>query len=146
MKKDYSRFIPLIFIFIFGLSIFYISYEKDCGYDSVCFQESFKLCDKSSYKLNEQGVLFEYRILGRSQDSCKVEVSVIDIIDSADPESDELFIGKEMICNIPENQIFTIDTLSLCTGPLKEAMYELIIQKVYSILAQNLGELIYELK
>tara|TARA_Y100000310_G_scaffold345483_1_gene465510 strand:+ start:862 stop:1305 length:444 start_codon:yes stop_codon:yes gene_type:complete len=146
MKKRYSNFIPLIFIILFVFVVLYISYEKDCAYDQSCFDLAFESCDRATYFSDEGGSLFQYTIKGSARSGCEVEVSVIQVSQEADQDTKDLFPGKSMTCYIPENQEFTVDTLTLCTGPLKEAMYELIIQKMYSILAQNLGDLIYQLQ
>jgi len=146
MKKKYSNFIPLIFIILFVFVVIYMSYEKDCSYDKSCFDLAFESCTKATYFSEEEGSLFQYTIVGKSRTDCEVEVSVIEVSQNAGQDTNELFLGKSMTCFIPENQEFTVNTLTLCTGPLKESMYELIIQKMYSILAQNLGDLIYQLQ
>ena len=146
MKKKYSKLIPLFFIILFILIVLFLAYEKDCAYDKTCFDEAFKSCNKATYMSEEEGSLFRYTIKGSKGNDCEVEVEVLEVSREADPETKELFPGKSMVCFIPENQEFTVDTLTLCTGPLKEAMYELIIQKMYSILAQNLGDLIYQMQ
>lgn len=145
-RQKYSNFIPLIFIIVFVLLIFYLSYEKDCGFDESCFNEAFESCNKAKYMSEEEGNLFQYSIQGQKGNDCEVEVTILEVSQEADQETKNLFSGKSMTCYIPENQAFTVDTLTLCTGPLKESMYELIIQKMYSILAQNLGDLIFQLQ
>ena len=146
MKKRYSNFIPLIFIILFTFLVIYLDYEKSCEYDKSCFDVAFESCDKATHFSEEGGILFQYTIQGNKGTNCEVEVSILQVSQEADQDTKNLFPGRSMICYIPENQDFTVDTLTLCTGPLKEAMYELIIQKMYSILAQNLGDLIYQLQ
>ena len=145
-RQEYSIFIPLFLIFIFGILVVYMSYEKDCEYDSICFEKAFEFCDKAKYLNEEEGNLFQYNIVGKKGSDCEVEVTILEVSSEADQDTKDLFSGKSMTCYIPENQAFTVDTLTLCTGPLKESMYELIIQKMYSILAQNLGDLIFQLQ
>ena len=38
------------------------------------------------------------------------------------------------------------DILGYCSGPLKESMYEIMIQKLYNVVAQNMGGIISEIQ
>ena len=145
-RQKFSKVIPLFFILLFGLLILYLSYEKNCEYSKECFDEAFNQCNKAKYLSNEDGNIFEYKIKGKKGNECILNVRVIEVGQDADQEIKELFRGKSMICKVSTNQEFTLDTLSFCTGPLKESMYEMIIQKMYNILAQNLGDVIYQLQ
>jgi hypothetical protein len=148
MKKRWtsSRVFPLVFIVLFLLLVFFLFRVVDCGSDENCFNERFSNCERAKYVTEDEGNIFEYKIRGEKSSGCVVVVSVIEVNEYADQETKDLFNGKSMICTVPNNQEFTINALSYCTGPLKESMYELIIQKMYGVLAQSLGDIIYQLQ
>jgi len=149
MKNKYSNFIPLVFIILLISTVAYFDYEKDCEYDRSCFDLEFQSCNKAKYLFEDRGNLFEYTILGDKGSNCEIKIMILETSEESDFETRELFVGKSMTCLVPNSsESYTaVDTpYDLCTGPLKEAMYELIIQKMYSVLAQNLGDLIYQLQ
>ena len=54
-----------------------------------------------------------------------------------------------MECNVPfeiTEITNTNDIIDYCSGPLKESIYELIIKKMYGVIAQNLGSIISEVE
>ena len=149
MKKkrlSVSEFVPLAIILTLGAIIFYLSLGINCGYDKTCFSNALLNCERAVYLSEEDNTLLEYKIKGNAGATCIMDVKVLEVSSQADYEVRELFEGKFMTCNIENIEEFTLGTLKYCSGPLKESMYELIIQKMYSLLAQNLGDLIYELQ
>lgn len=58
--------------------------------------------------------------------------------------------GKSMTCTIQrsrlqEQSFSDMDDLAeFCTGPLKEAMYEMIVQRMYALVISNLGNISLE--
>ncbi len=154
MKKEkkrlsYTIFSLLIIIFITSI-LYYSSYEKDCGSDTLCFNQAALKCAKASITIPNNSTIFLYTIKGPEDSKCVVNVKVQDIINPT-PET-EIFIGKDMDCRIQKEIItenFVSDLPSFmqyCSGPLKETMYEVIIQKLYGTVAQNLGEIILEMR
>ncbi len=148
MKKRWtsSKVIPLLVIVLFLLLVFFLFGIDDCGSDESCFNEKFSNCERAKYVTEDEGNIFEYKIRGEKSSGCVVIVKVVEVSEYADQEIKDLFNGKSMTCTVPKNQEFNIDALSYCTGPLKESMYELIIQKMYGVLAQSLGDIIYQLQ
>lgn len=69
---------------------------------------------------------------------CALKVELTKMSPAAPPEHISLLEGKSMTCNIPRNMLskISVDQLEsvfqFCTGPLKEGLYELIIQRMYS--------------
>ncbi len=148
MKKrwSFSKIAPLVVLVLFLFIVFYLFRVTDCEYDSNCFNEKFSNCERAKYLTEDEGNIFEYKIKYEKGLDCVVVVSVLEVNPESDEETKELFTGKSMTCTVPKNQKFTVDALSYCTGPLKESMYELIIQKMYNVLAQSLGDVIHELQ
>lgn len=146
MKRESSIFLLVVIIFT-GL-ILYFNYEKDCGQDSTCFDSSASSCSRAKYTTQEDNNILEYKILGKEEGSCQVRVTILQVDPEADFNTIQQFEGKSMTCLLPEITSATEskDIINYCTGPLKEAMYELIIQKLYNYVAQNIGDIISELK
>jgi hypothetical protein len=151
MKKkkrfNLSYLYPLFFLILFVILAFLLFYEKDCKSSKECFDNSFKNCDKAKVTLEEEKNIFEYRIIGSKSDNCIVKATILQVDPNARKEVIDKFEGKSMTCTLPKSQTFeTGNLLQYCTGPLKEAIYELIIQKLYNILAENLGDIIASLQ
>ena len=141
----------LVFLFIIIsiiTTILILNYEKNCGFDNECMQKSAQKCTRASlYRVEESNIL-KYQIMGKDRDNCGVKVTVERVSPLASYETQQLFEGKSMTCSIPKTVEIqeSKEIIAYCTGPLKEAIYELIIKKIYNYVALNLGELISELK
>lgn len=142
-----SYLFPFFFLILFVIVAVLLFYEKDCGFSKECFENSFQKCEKAKVLLEEDKNIFEYKITGSKSNSCVVSVTITKLDPAASKEAVNLFQGKSMVCNIPRSQTFeTENILQYCSGPLKEAIYELIIQKLYGILAENLGDIISQVQ
>ena len=149
MKKKrltFLEFTPLGIILAIGAILFYLSLGINCGYEKSCFDNALENCNRAVYLSEEENTLLEYKIKGYNNEDCVIDIKVVEVSLEAENNIHELFQGKYMTCHINEVETFTLGTLTNCTGDLKEAMYELIIQKMYNLLAQNLGDLIYDLQ
>ncbi|MFH1376201.1 MAG: hypothetical protein ABIH25_01050 [Candidatus Woesearchaeota archaeon] len=150
-----SYLLPLFFLIIFIILVFLLFYENDCGNSKTCFDQAFESCDKSRVVLEEDQNKFQYQIIGSKTDSCVVKITITELDPNSRKDVIEKFEGKYMTCNIPQDQ--TLETgsfldyeaqniLQYCSGPLKESIYELIIEKLYNVLAENLGEIISQIQ
>jgi len=144
-KQVYLRLGPILIIALFAIAIFYYSYEFDCEESKACYDRHMETCKKTKLTTYEEGSTFIYKIQGSQDDYCKVEIILVTMAEEADQDTKTLFEGKSMECLIPKGTTFNDETLPYCTGPLKEAIYELTIQKMYNILAQSLGDIIQDL-
>lgn len=127
--------------------IFSMNYEKNCYDDMSCLNNAISSCNPAKAISEENNSTFGYRVLGKSGELCKVEITLIKVSPSAEQEMKDMFEGKEMTCEVPKETTLagTTDVLDYCSGPLKESMYELIIQRMYNVVIKNLGETISEL-
>jgi|TARA_Y100000034_G_scaffold93389_1_gene113008 hypothetical protein len=141
-KKWTITFIPIILIILFSLSIFYYSYEQDCKDDISCYNNNLITCKKAKLTITEEGSTYIYQITGESKNKCDVKVTLLSMSEETNEEVKNLFEGKHMDCKIEKESTFNTEILPYCTGPLKESIYELTIQKMYNILAQSLGDII----
>lgn len=147
-----SYLYPLLFLVIFISVILLLFYERDCKDSEACFNDAFKTCDKSKVIVEEEKNIFEYKIIGSKENSCIVKITILEVDPNSRREVIENFEGKHMTCTISKNIEGNLldknaeNLLNQCTGPLKEAVYELIIEKIYNLLAENLGEIISKAK
>jgi len=135
-----------IFTILIISSAVIANFQTDCKDDLNCFDRAFFTCSKAKVTGYENNNLFEYKILNQENNNCIVQINLKEVNQQLDEETKNKFQGKSMICSLPISEGFTTDKLNFCQGPLKETIYELTIQKMYNLLAQNLGEIISEMR
>ena len=145
-KRNWANpFIPIIIIIILIVTVFYFSYEFNCESDVSCYNRHLESCKKTKLTVDDKGSTFIYQILGKEIGRCKIQVTLENMPPETDQDTLLLFKGKSMTCLIDKNSNYNTEILPSCTGPLKEAIYELTIQKMYNILAQSLGDILSEI-
>ncbi|MDD4878743.1 MAG: hypothetical protein PHO02_06985 [Candidatus Nanoarchaeia archaeon] len=141
----------LIIATVILLTVFFAYYfglvKKNCDTEE-CFQEELQKCGMSTYSKVHNYNYYTYTIKGASKGECRLNIKLAKMAAGTSPDKIELFEGKDMECRIPMTEVEGATTeqintiLKYCTGPLKEAMYEQIIEKLYTIVVGNLGEII----
>lgn len=148
-KIDKQKYLFLSLVIIIILAVLLPNLETNCENNQDCFNEAAQKCSRAKVYIEDEDNLFEYRIVERKIDSCHVTIKVVQVSPEADQETIDLFEGKSMECNVPfeiTEITNTNDIIDYCSGPLKESIYELIIKKMYGVIAQNLGSIISEVK
>lgn len=145
----------LIIATVILLTVFFAYYfglvKKTCATEE-CFQEALQKCSMSTYTKLHNYNYYVYTINGETSSSCKMNIRLAKMAAGTSPEKVALFEGKDMECTIPIEVISTATTeqissiLKYCTGPLKEAMYEQIIEKLYTVVVSNLGEIMGDIE
>lgn len=145
--------IILLVICLLVLTLFYTGViKKDCSRDKDCFNKALKSCDPAKYLSIRNNNAYSYSIKGRAGDKCVMVIRMEHMAAGTDMELIELLEGKNMVCRVPKNYLEVDeleqieDLIHYCTGPLKEGMYELIIEKLYGLIIQNMGDVINEMK
>lgn len=154
MKSKDSRknlILILILLVIISLSLFFSGIlKKNCGQDKSCFDDALKRCSGAVHTSFTGGNIYVYESYPSFSDTCKIKIKVAKTVAGTELNLRYSLEGKSMTCQVPrsqlQNQSFSdIDNLSeFCTGPLKEAMYELIVQRMYSLVIANLGNISLE--
>ena len=144
-EKGIIKFLPIFIIILFAIILFFLYFEYDCKNDISCYNSHLKECKGAKLNIIEDGSNFLYQIQGKEKNTCKIKVTLLDMPSETDQETINLFKEKFMICNLELNATYDVEILPYCTGPLKEAIYELTISKMYNILAQSLGDIISEI-
>lgn len=124
-------------IVVYLIWLFFFSYTS-CN-DWTCFNKNLKSCSKANF-IGGSKMIFEYSIIGKSNNLCNVNVKLLQG-DLGSEESKKLE-GHEMICSLtPKVVMLPESDLNSCHGILKENLQDLIIQKLHSYIAQNLGRI-----
>ena len=147
-----KRGIIVIVIALAIIAIFLIfwTYEKNC-YTDECFDNAARKCNKAEYVKIDNGNTFKYDIERSYGDSCRLNIKIEEIDDAHGQELKNLFQGKSMTCDIPKDK-FNVEFLKLensidyCHGILKEAMYELILQRIYDLAVKQIGDVVFEIE
>ena len=136
---SWKWFIALIVLAVlfFGVWFIFFSYGECDSWE--CFNDNLESCDKVRF-IGGTDMIFDYTILGSSGDECRVNV---ELLQGELNNQDSLKLeGQEMICSLPEGVVMLPEgDISLCHGLLKEGLQDLVIQKMYTYLVQNLGQL-----
>jgi hypothetical protein len=115
----------------------FFSYAECDSWD--CFNNHLEKCSRAKF-IGGERMIFEYIILGSSADYCKVN---IELLQGELNNQDSLRLeGSKMECSLPKGVIMIPESnIGNCNGELKEGLQELIIEKLYTYIVQNLGRL-----
>jgi len=112
---------------------------KTCT-DENCFNNALITCDKAFYVKDTTNTLIQYKIIGRSGDSCNVNVKLLQVVKGS-PELAAIE-GKEMNCFTPFGALTVPESnIELCHGLLKEAIQDMIIKRMHAQIVENLGKI-----
>ncbi len=140
----------VVAVAVISLFLIFFTYEKNC-YTDECFDNAAKKCNKAEYVKLDNGNTFRYNIERSYSSNCKLIIKIEEINDAHGQELKNLFEGKSMQCEIPKDK-FNIEFLKLensidyCHGILKEAMYELMLQRIYDLAVKQIGDVIFEIE
>ena len=83
---------------------------------------------------------------------CNLNIRFVEAAPGSDKDIRELLEGKDMDCKIHKSRMVNIDIentddlLKNCKGDLKEGIYELIINKMYSLVLSNFNQVLGQVK
>ena len=143
MKKKSVRILKIVLlvaivVVVLGLVWVRFGYSKNCQ-SQECFDAALEACDRAEF-VKQGSVVFEYDILGKKRNNCKVDVEVLSV---SIAESDEArLVGKKMVCMIPCGIVIAPESqIGDCHGLLKEELQDMIIENLHRQLVQNIGEI-----
>ncbi len=134
-------FILISAIIIVGIIALFATlfYSPRCS-DVKCWDERLKACSRATYINEPIDVTWKYSILGNRGENCEVKVQLIEI--KRGLKETEPLKGKEMTCLLPLGfRVNPESDINKCTGPLKEEMQDLIIQRLHGYILENIGQL-----
>jgi len=132
-------------IIILTLAVYLTVPIKKC-YDRSCFNSEANRCRASSFLNKEEGNLIQYAIKGPRWRGCLLEIKIID----TNSIRTEFLEGKKMTCIIPFGQkVFLEDVggiLDYCSGPLKEGLYEVLLERMTTLITKELANVTAEME
>lgn len=152
MKKR-GILIILIAILIILSPLYFIFRPERCE-TAGCFETAADNCDKALILVEEaQGTTTsQYTIQGKDNDNCILKVEVKEVSSKFSESTREKFEDKEMLCEIPLNEFSRMPleqmgaNLDYCHGPLKEAMYEAVVKKLYNLVVKDMATILEEVE
>ena len=112
--------------------------------DESCFNANLEICERANYLNELKDATWQYKIIGKSGNSCEIEVHLLQIkqgiIETGRLEGETMNCFMTLgVVDAPEKDI------SKCHGLLKEELQNIIIQKLHSYILSNIGEVSDEL-
>ncbi|MEK6940508.1 MAG: hypothetical protein AABW49_01255 [Nanoarchaeota archaeon] len=142
-----------VLITVILLSLLYLIFlsgliKKNCGDDINCFNSKAYSCKAAAVKTAINNNLYKFVIFGPSGDRCVIRSTMLSVANGISQETVEKLEGRSMICNVPKNLLKKEpitemqNLISYCSGDLKEGLYEVLLDKMYTLIVQNLGTII----
>lgn len=97
----------------------------------ACFEEYANKCEPALYEVSNEGTIYVFKSLK----GCVFTKSVDKVSDDEPASIKDMFEGKDFICEYEQGGFdprwvsSLLGGLDKCTGPLKEALYELTIMQ-----------------
>lgn len=141
-KSNTKKIIIAILTIVILAALIYLAYTtfyfKTC-YDKACFETQLAACSKATFT-SVGNMTFNYKILGVENSTCKVNAKLI--TGNLNEQDSQKLIGRDMNCFLPLGLVSTPESnIDTCHGTLKEALQDIIIQKLHTYIAQNLGKI-----
>ena len=137
-KRNKYLILGISLLVIILILIITLTHYQRC--DSLeCVNKNLEKCKKTVFA-GGQGMIFGYVIEGKVDDSCIVDV---ELLQGELNNQDSLILeGKSMRCSIPKSVVILPESdLSYCHGELKEALQEQVIKQLHGYLVKNLGQI-----
>ncbi|MBS3151106.1 hypothetical protein J4443_01865 [Candidatus Woesearchaeota archaeon] len=151
MKKRGYIFI-IIGILILLSPIYFIFKPKTCE-TAGCFEAAATECKKAKILVDEAGKsVSEYTIKSEEDENCLLEIEVKKLSGDYSQSTKERFEKKSMLCKIPTNEFSRMKfekmggNLDYCSGPLKEAMYDAVVKKLYNLVIKDMSTVLDEIE
>ena len=133
----------LIIVILVAAVYFTWFYWPRCD-DIACYNSHQEKCGKAKFTKDNEEKTWEFRILGKEGDSCRVGVTLTKV--KRGDVTLKALEGKQMICSVPLGSARSPELdLTKCSGELREDIQEQIIQKLHSYIIDNVGEIGEEL-
>ena len=144
----YSLLAIIGILIIFLVSYYAGVFKENCKNDIHCFDSLASICKPAKVDVIKNNNLYEYFVVGPRTDGCKIKISLPRMAVGTDVFLRSKFEGKSMDCIIPLHVLSQksinemTDILNYCNGPLKTAMLELIVERMYSYIVKNLDSIV----
>ena len=126
-----------VILIVAGYFLFF--YFPECD-DLSCFFSNQAKCSRAVYINDGKSITFEYKILGKKDGLCEIEVTALLVKEGTSEK--EALKGDSMKCyKNPDDLSYPEADLSKCHGRLKEQIQEIMIKRAHAEILKNLGEI-----
>jgi len=140
LKKRVLIALIILMLVLVAYSIWFLFFHiKSCS-DGNCFYKAMIESKRVSWVKSDEKATWLYTILGSRGEITRIEVKLLEIKQGS--EELERLEGNKMICEVikgdtrpPEEDVYQ------CTGPLREEIQEILIQRMHNYLLHNVGEI-----
>ncbi len=138
-----------VFLVVFVIGYYTGYFRTNCGQDKACFNEHLTKCRAAEFLSVRHNSVYSYNNYPGVSGGCNLKITLKRVVVGAPTEFKELE-GKSMLCRIPKNELSSVDfdkmtdLIKLCSGELKEGLYEIIIQRMYSLVISQMGDIVKE--
>lgn len=128
-----------VLVVLLGLVLgYFLTHYHRCN-DFECFKGNLAECKKTKFAGGDN-IIYGYVIDGKKDGKCVVNVELLE--GSLTNQDTSVLKGKSMVCYLDYGVVSLPESdLSKCHGELKEALQEQVINKLYTYLVQNLGQI-----
>ena len=136
--------LPLLIIIVLAAALYFsFMFTPKCQ-NLACWETKLKSWSRASFINEPIDVTWKYKINGKQDSTCKVEVTAVDI--KRGLKKTEALEGKSMSCYLALGAVVVPEANpNLCNGRLKEEMQGLIIEKLHEYIISNIGTINKEL-
>jgi len=141
-KENLIKALPYLIVLLVALAgiAVYLTFFGQMRCESFeCFQRGMSSCKKVVYLNDVSDATWEYKIIGRQGNECRIEVELKQAKQGS-LNLDKL-TGYSMECEYPVGiSDYPDKDLSKCHGRLKEELQNIIIQRLHIYIVDNLGK------
>ena len=137
-----------VFFVLFIVGYYTGFLRQNCKDDVSCFEQRARACRPSDLVFVQDNNVYLYSV-GSSIWDCTLHVTLKRVEEGAPQEFKQLE-GKKMTCVVPKKELDAFSFaqfdsyLHYCHGLLKEGLYEIILQRVYSNLVGQMGGILQQ--
>jgi len=143
-EQEPKKYVIYLFILVIVALVAFLYIWSDVGEcDSwECFNNRLKNCDRTTF-IGGDDMIFKYTILGTFGSSCQVDVELLQA--NLGVQESLSLENKAMVCEVPFGVVILPESdIGACHGLLKEALQDQIIEKLYSYVVSNVGQISLE--
>ena len=144
-KKDKWKAFVAIGVIVIAIVAIYFSFYYYPKCDNLgCFQSYQQKCSKVVFVNNADDTIWEYKVEGRNNGQCIVDVKVLALKEGS--KDKEALQGLSMSCELPYgSKVAPESDIGRCHGRLKEELQSLIIKQLHEYIVDNVQEIGQEL-
>ena len=152
MEKRLKKRLQILAALVIALLVLIVLMNaRNCESNEECFNRYASKCSRATANVVAQDNVFLYEVQGKKTEegvkNCIVKVTLVRLEESATPNLKKALEGRGMLCHVPrtllaETPLSHIENINdYCTGPLKEVLLQISLEKLYDVVVKNIGPL-----